>query len=118
MTRNTMVEAMQQPHITVARAKGLTDRTVLVRHALRNALLPVLTIAGLTFAYAITGSVFVEVLFRWPGIGKYVADAIVSKDFPPLLAVTLVSTTIFVGVTFCTDMLRDALDPRLRERMT
>ena len=117
MTRNTMVEAMQQPHITVARAKGMAERTVLVRHALRNAILPVLTLAGLTFAYAITGSVFVEVLFRWPGIGKYAADAIVSKDFPPLLAVTLVSTTIFVGVTFCMDVLRAALDPRLRERM-
>lgn len=116
MTRNTMVEAMHQPHIMVARAKGMAERTVLVRHALRNAILPVLTLAGLTFAYAITGGVFVEVLFRWPGIGKYTADAIVSKDFPPILAVTLVSTTIFVGVTFCTDVLRVALDPRLREQ--
>ena len=100
MTRNTMVEALHQPHITVARAKGMPERAILLRHALRNAILPVLTIAGLTFAYAITGSVFVELLFRWPGVGKYVADAIVSKDFPPILAVTLVSTVIFVGVTF------------------
>ena len=114
MTRNTMVEALHQPHITVARAKGMPSRVILLRHALRNAILPVLTVAGLTFAYAITGSVFVEVLFRWPGVGAYVADAIVSKDFPPILAVTLVSTVIFVGVTFCVDVLRAVLDPRVR----
>ena len=81
---------------------------------LRNAILPVLTIAGLMFAYAITGTLLVELLFRWPGVGKYVADAIVTKDFPPILAVTLVSTVIFVGVTFLMDLLRVALDPRVR----
>lgn len=114
MTRNALVEALRQPHIAVARAKGLPPRTLLLRHALRNAILPVLTLAGLTFAYAITGSVFVEVLFRWPGLGKYMADAIVSKDFPPILAVTLVSTLAFVGVTFCVDILIAILDPRVR----
>ncbi len=115
MTRNTVVEALHQPHIVVARAKGLPQRTILLRHALRNAILPVLTVAGLSFAYAITGSVFVEVLFRWPGVGTYVADAIVSKDFPPILAVTLVSTLIFVGVTLAVDVLRALLDPRVRK---
>ena len=114
MTRNSMVDALHQPHITVARAKGLPERAILLRHALRNAILPVLTIAGLMFAYAITGTILVELLFRWPGVGKYVADAIVSKDFPPILAVTLVSTVIFVGVTFLMDLLRAALDPRVR----
>ena len=114
MTRNALADALRQPHIVVAHAKGLPPRTVLLRHALRNAILPVLTLAGLTFAYAITGSVFVEVLFRWPGLGKYMADAIVSKDFPPILAVTLVSTLGFVGVTFCVDILTAALDPRVR----
>lgn len=114
MTRNTMVDALRQPHIVVARAKGLHSRTVLLRHALRNAILPVLTVAGLSFAYAITGSVFVEVLFRWPGVGAYMADAIVSKDFPPILAVTLVSTVIFVAVTAAVDVVRAALDPRMR----
>ncbi len=115
MTRNALVDALGQPHMAVARAKGLPSRTLLLRHALPNAILPVLTLAGLTFAYAITGSVFVEVLFRWPGIGKYMADAIVSKDFPPILAVTLVSTLAFVGVTFCVDLLTAALDPRVRQ---
>lgn len=114
MTRNSMVDALYQPHITVARAKGLSERAIVLRHALRNAILPVLTIVGLMFAYAITGTLLVELLFRWPGVGKYVADAIVSKDFPPILAVTLVSTVIFVGVTFFTDLLRAALDPRVR----
>ena len=114
MTRAAMVDALHQPHIVVARAKGLRSRTILLRHALRNAILPVLTVAGLSFAYAITGSVFVEVLFRWPGVGAYVADAIVSKDFPPILAVTLVSTVIFVGVTLAVDVLRAMLDPRVR----
>lgn len=114
MTRNSMVDVLHQPHITVARAKGLPERIILLRHALRNAILPVLTIAGLMFAYAITGALFVELLFRWPGVGKYVADAIVAKDFPPILAATLVSTVIFVGVTFTLDVLRAALDPRVR----
>ena len=98
----------------MARAKGLSERAIVLRHALRNAILPVLTIAGLMFAYAITGTLLVELLFRWPGMGKYVADAIVNKDFPPILAVTLVSTVIFVGVTFLMDLLRVALDPRVR----
>ena len=115
MTRNTTAEALRQPHITVAHAKGLHGRTVVLRHALRSAMLPVLTIAGLTFAYAITGTVLVELIFRWPGIGKYVADAIVAKDFPPILAVTLVSTVIFVAVTLGVDLLRVALDPRTRD---
>ncbi len=114
MTRNSVVEALHEPHIVVARAKGMPERIVLSRHALRNALLPVLTIAGLTFAYAITGTVFVEVLFRWPGMGKYVADAILARDLPPILAVTLVSTAIFVGVTFFLDIARALLDPRTR----
>ena len=114
MTRNSMAEALHQQHITVARSKGLHERAVLLRHALRNAILPVLTIAGLTFAYAITGSILVELLFRWPGVGKYLADAIVSKDFPPSLAVTLVSTLIFVGVTLVVDVARVGLDPRGR----
>ncbi len=114
MTRAAMVDELRQPHIVVARAKGLHSRTILLRHALRNAILPVLTVAGLSFAYAITGSVFVEVLFRWPGVGAYMADAIVSKDFPPILAVTLVSTVIFVAVTLAVDLLRAALDPRVR----
>jgi peptide/nickel transport system permease protein len=81
---------------------------------LRNAILPVLTVAGLSFAYAITGSILVEALFRWPGVGLYVADAIASKDFPPILAVTLVSTILFVGVTFAVDLLRALLDPRVQ----
>ena len=113
MTRNSMVDALRQPHIVVARAKGLPARLILLRHALRNAILPVLTVAGLSFAYAVTGSVFVEVLFRWPGVGAYMADAIVSKDFPPILAVTLVSTVIFVAVTLAVDLLRAVLDPRV-----
>lgn len=116
MTRNSMVDALHHPHITVARAKGLPERTILLRHALRTAILPVMTIVGLTFAYAITGAVLIEVLFRWPGVGKYVADAIVARDFPPILAVTLVSTLIFVGVTFIMDVLRAALDPRVMGR--
>jgi peptide/nickel transport system permease protein len=114
MTRAAMIEALHQPHIIVVRAKGLHSRTIVRRHALRNAILPVLTVAGLSFAYAITGSILVEALFRWPGVGLYVADAIASKDFPPILAVTLVSTILFVGVTFAVDLLRALLDPRVQ----
>lgn len=114
MTRNTMVDVLHQPHIVAARAKGLCEQTILLRHALPYAILPVLTIAGLTFAYAITGSVLVELLFRWPGIGKYLTDAILAKDFPVIVAVTLVSTLIFVAVAFLLDVLRAVLDPRVK----
>jgi peptide/nickel transport system permease protein len=114
MTRDAVVETMQEPYILAARSRGLPGLLLLRRHVLRVALLPVLTVAGLSFAYAITGSVLVELLFRWPGIGKYLTDAIVSRDFPPILAVTLVSTIIFVAVTAMVDVLRLVLDPRGR----
>ncbi|MFN8465722.1 MAG: ABC transporter permease [Caldilineaceae bacterium] len=114
MTRNCVVEAMREPHITVALAKGLSHRQVVVRHALPNAILPVMTIAGITFAYAVTGTVLVELIFRWPGVGFYVADAIASRDFPVIVAVTWISTVIFVTVTFVLDMLRLWFDPRTR----
>lgn len=114
MTRNCVVEAMRAPHITVARAKGLSHRHIVVRHALPNAILPVLTIAGVTFAYAVTGTVLVELSFRWPGVGFYVADAIASRDFPVIVAVTWIGTIIFVSVTLFLDLLRLWLDPRMR----
>lgn len=114
MTRASMADALRQPHMVAARARGLPQHTLLLRHALRNAILPVLTIAGLTFAYAITGSVLVELLFRWPGLGVYVTDAIVSRDFPVIVAVTLISTAIYAGVTLGLDVLRQFLDPRTR----
>lgn len=112
MTRVCLVEALGHPHIVVARAKGLPERTILLRHALRTTTLPVLTVAGLAFAYAITGSVLVELLFRWPGIGFYLTDAILSRDFPVIVAVTLVSTVIYAGVTLLLDLLGALLNPQ------
>jgi peptide/nickel transport system permease protein len=112
MTRACMADTLARPYIVAARAKGLPERAILLRHALRVAILPVLTVAGLAFAYAVTGSVLVELIFRWPGVGFYLTDAILSRDFPVIVAVTLVSTLIYVAVTLALDVLRGLLDPR------
>lgn len=114
MTRAALASELHAPYIVVARAKGLPTRQIVLHHALRGALLPVLTVSGVAFAYAFTGSILVELLFRWPGVGFYVTDAIVSRDFPVIVAVTLVSTLIFVWVTFAIDVLHHFLDPRTR----
>jgi peptide/nickel transport system permease protein len=114
MTRAAMIEVLSETYITAARAAGLPERTILFRLALKNAIIPTLTALGLSFAYSITGAFLVEVIFSWPGVGKYVTDAIINVDFPVVLAVTLVVTIIYIVVNLTVDMLQAALDPRVR----
>ena len=114
MTRTAMIEALGQEFVTAARAAGLPERTILFRLALKNAIIPTLTVLGLVFAFSITGSVLIEVVFQWPGVGKYITDAIVSVDFPVIMAVTLVVTVLYIVVNLAVDLAQAGLDPRIR----
>jgi peptide/nickel transport system permease protein len=114
MTRAAMIEVQSELYITAARAAGLPEWLVLFRLALKNAIIPTLTVLGLAFAYSITGAFLVELVFSWPGVGKYVTDAIVNVDFPVVMAVTLVVTLIYIIVNLAVDMVQASLDPRIR----
>ena len=116
MTRASMVDVLNERHILAARALGFSERTILFRLALKNAISPTLTVLGLTFAFSLTGAFLVEVIFAWPGLGRYVTDAILNLDFPVIMAVTLVATCFYVGVNFIVDLLQALIDPRIEVR--
>jgi ABC-type dipeptide/oligopeptide/nickel transport system permease component len=116
MTRSSMLEVLEQDYIRTSRAKGLSERVVSYRHALRNALLPVTTVVGLSLAWLLTGSVVTEVVFYWPGLGRYGVEAILAFDFPGVMAFTIIAACVFVFANLATDLLYVRLDPRLRER--
>ena len=114
LTRSEMLEALGQDFVRTARAKGLGGRAVLVGHALRNALLPVVTVAGLRLAGLLGGAVIVETIFAWPGIGKYVLDAIYDRDYPVIQGFVVVMGTVFLLINLAVDLLYVKLDPRVR----
>jgi peptide/nickel transport system permease protein len=114
MTRATMIEVLSEAYITTARAKGLPPRRLLYAHALRNAMIPTVTIIGISFGYLLGGSVLVETVFSWPGLGKYAFDAITYLDFPAIMGITLLSTLVFLLVNLLVDVLYVRLDPRIR----
>lgn len=116
MTRSTLLEVLNQDFIRTARAKGLGERIVVVRHALRNALIPVLTIVGLQFGGLLTGAVIVESVFSRPGLGRYAVTAISSRDFPQIQGIVLLAAVVYVFVNLIVDLLYAALDPRIRYR--
>jgi peptide/nickel transport system permease protein len=114
MVRASMLDVLGQDFIILARAKGASTTRVLLRHALRNALIPALTIIGFTFAYLITGSVLVESVFSWPGIGSYAVDAARSLDYPAITGVTIVGGLGFLIANLLTDIAYVMADPRMR----
>lgn len=109
-----MLEALGQPYVATARAKGLPERRVVYVHALRNALIPVVTIVGIAVGFLLGGSVLVEKIFAWPGIGKYAFDSITFLDYNSILGVTLLATVVFITVNLVVDILYAYLDPRIR----
>jgi peptide/nickel transport system permease protein len=113
LTRSAMIDILSRRHITAARALGLPERRILYGHALRNAVGPALTMIGLSFAFALTGSVLVEIIFAWPGLGRYVSDSILSKDFPVIAAATLVVTVCYVLMNLAIDLTQALVDPRV-----
>jgi peptide/nickel transport system permease protein len=113
MTRSTMIEVLEEKYITAARAAGIPERTILFRLALKNAIVPTLTVLALSFVYSLTGALLVEVIFAWPGLGNYVTRAILSLDFPVIMAVTLVVTVFYVFINLSLDIIQTFLDPRV-----
>ncbi len=113
LIRGSMVEVLAEPYIEAARLASVSERTVLFRLALKNALAPALTLLGLTFAYSISSAFLVEYVFSWPGIGRYLTDAIVRVDFPVITAAALVITIIYVLVNLTLDLVQARLDPRV-----
>ena len=113
MVRANMVEVLRQEYVTVARAKGLAYRTVIVRHALRNALIPVVTVLGLQFGFMLGGAVIVETVFARPGIGRLAVDSILAKDYPMVQGVVLFSAVIYVFVNLIVDISYAWFDPRI-----
>jgi peptide/nickel transport system permease protein len=109
-----MIEALRLPYILTARAKGLTDRQVTWRHAWRNALFPVITLFGLWLPILVSGSVFVEAVFAWPGLGSLAATAVSARDYPVLMGTSVLVATIVIVASLASDIAYAALDPRVR----
>ncbi len=108
-----MLEVLGSDFVRTARAKGLVERTVVVRHALRNALIPVITVLGLDFGYYLTGSILTETIFSWPGLGRYVVNAISRRDLPAIQGSVLFLSVVFVAVNLVTDLAYAKADPRV-----
>ena len=114
MTRASMLEVLSREYIRTAEAKGLSRRVVVLRHALRNALLPVLTVIGLQVGRLLAGAILTETIFSWPGIGLWVYESIESRDYAIVQGVSLFIAVIVVGVNLITDVLYAAVDPRIK----
>lgn len=116
LTRSSTLEVLGQDYIRTARAKGLMEDMVVYKHALQNALIPVLTIAGLQFGALVGGSVIVESVFARPGVGRLAVEAILARDFPVVQGIVLLAGIVFVLVNFLVDILYTVLDPRIELR--
>ena len=114
LVRSSMLEVLSQDFVRTARAKGVTERGVVVRHALRNAWLPVVTMIGLEFGFLLSGVVVVETVFSWPGVGRLVFNAINQRDIPLVQAAVIVFSLIFVLLNLLVDLFYARLDPRIR----
>jgi len=114
LTRSSMLDVLNEDFITTARAKGLRQGTVILKHALRNALLPVLTMLGIQFGLLLGGAVIIEKVFAWPGIGRLTVDSIFAKDFPVVQGCVLVFAMSFALVTLIVDILYTYINPRIR----
>jgi peptide/nickel transport system permease protein len=112
--RAALLDALGHDYVRTARAKGLTEPAVLVRHAWRDALLPVISLAGLALPFLLTGAVLIEKVFSWPGLGKLATDAISARDYPLVLGTTLLATCAVVTGSLIADVLSAAADPRVR----
>lgn len=114
MTRSGMIEALDADYTRAARALGFSSRSVILRHAFRNALLPLLTMTAIVYGYLLGGVVLIENIFAWPGLGRYVFTAITSSDYPAIQGFILYSTTVYVLLFLLVDILYVVLDPRVR----
>ncbi|MDX9865556.1 MAG: ABC transporter permease [Anaerolineaceae bacterium] len=114
IVRSSMLEVLGQDYIRTARSKGLKERTVIGIHGLKNALIPVVTVMGMSFGTVLSGAFVIEMVFAWPGIGRLGVNALFQRDFPVIQGVIIVSSTIFVLVNLFVDVIYTVLDPRIR----
>jgi peptide/nickel transport system permease protein len=113
VTRSGMLDVIRQDYIRTARSKGLSERGVITRHALKNALIPVVTVVGLTIGPLMGGAVLTEYVFSWPGLGRYTVEVVLARDFPAIQAVILLSAVVFTTVNVVTDAVYAVVDPRI-----
>jgi len=113
LTRSVMLEVLSLDYIRTARAKGLKEQIVIAKHALKNALIPLVTVAGMQFGFLIGGTVIIETVFGWPGLGRLVVQAIFSRDYPLVQAIVFVLSLLFVGMNLLVDILYVYLDPQI-----
>jgi ABC-type dipeptide/oligopeptide/nickel transport system permease component len=114
LTRANMLDVLGEDYVRTARAKGLAERGVVWRHALRNALIPTVTVVGLQFGYMLGGAVLVEVVFAWPGLGRYIVQSIATRDYPAVQGAVLVVAAGYVLINVLVDLVYALLDPRVR----
>jgi oligopeptide transport system permease protein len=114
LVRSSMLEVLRQEYITTARAKGLSERVVMWKHAFRNALIPVVTMVGLQFGFLLGGSVVVETVFAWPGLGRFMIESVSVRDYPVLQALLLLYSFQFVVINLLIDMLYAVINPEIR----
>ena len=116
MTRSSMLEVLRQDYIRTERAKGLSERMVVYKHAIKNALIPIVTVIGMNIGLLMGGAVLTETIFTLPGLGKYIADAILAYDYPVIQGFTIFFATAFVIINLMTDILYMYIDPRIKYR--
>ncbi|MBU7047559.1 MAG: ABC transporter permease [Theionarchaea archaeon] len=114
MTRSSMLEVLRQDYVRTERAKGLSERMVVYKHAIKNALIPIVTVIGMNIGLLMGGAVLTETIFTLPGLGKYIADAILAYDYPVIQGFTLFFATAFVVINLLTDIIYVYIDPRIR----
>jgi len=114
MTRATMLETLSQDFTTTARSKGLTEKIVVIKHALRNALIPIITVVGLQFGMLLGGAVLTETVFAWPGIGRLIVDSILARDYAMIQGVILIFGLLYILVNLSVDIIYAFIDPRIR----
>jgi peptide/nickel transport system permease protein len=114
--RSALLDVLRQDYIRTAWSKGLAERGIVLRHALKNAMIPVLTTVGITFGSLLSGAVLTETIFAWPGLGRYATASATSLDFPAVMGVTLVAAVVYPVVNMLVDIGYHALDPRIKVR--
>ena len=113
LIRGSMLEVMRMDYVRMARAKGLSRRMVIYKHALRNALMPTTSVMAVMFAYMLGGDIVIELIFSWPGVGRYAAYSILNLDFPAVMGITLIFALCVILVNLFADVIYALLDPRI-----
>lgn len=114
MTRSTMLETLSQDFTTTARSKGLQERVVVIKHAFKNAMIPIITVVGLQFGLLLGGAVLTETVFAWPGLGRLIVDSILARDYPVIQGTILIFGLLYIMVNLAVDLIYALVDPRIR----